>query len=206
MSRGLDVLNYFVPNSILSEIFCELLSLEDICRFDTAICNKERRLLFLDCVGSETCIWLGNINQELTSLAISWLHIRSIKIRHLRCNHVTNDIASKISSFGSCLYWLKIRDTCMVDESLIRIVECCPNLESVKLSGCHDITDKSISKLADKCPHLNSLDLIGSWITDISVVRVAEKCLKLHTLDLGGSNDITDTSIVRYICTSMYYI
>jgi hypothetical protein len=42
----LNVFRYFVSDSIFSQIFAELLSLKDICRFDSAICNKQKNQYF----------------------------------------------------------------------------------------------------------------------------------------------------------------
>jgi hypothetical protein len=202
MFSRLDVLGYFVPNTILSQIFCEFLSLEDMCRFDTAICNKKRRLLFLDCIGSESCICFGNIDRNLSSYTISWLHIRSIKIRHLRCKQITNDIAVKISSFGSCLHSLSIRDIYrnFDDQKLIQIVESCHNIERVKLIECEKITDEGILKIADECPHLNFLKLfLLHEITDVSLARVGDRCPNLHTLKLSYCFRITNISIIKVV-------
>jgi hypothetical protein len=41
MASKFDILDFFVPNAILSEIFSQLLSLEDICQFDSAISNVQ---------------------------------------------------------------------------------------------------------------------------------------------------------------------
>jgi hypothetical protein len=59
-------------------------------RFDTAICNRKRRVLFLNCVSE--CLFLGDENRHYirdlfepvkkpSSHLISWLNTRSIKIR-----------------------------------------------------------------------------------------------------------------------------
>lgn len=109
MSSKADVLGYFVPTALLSQIFSTLLSLEDICRFDSAICNKIKRLLYLECIQSASCICVGEKDQDLSSNAISWLRYRSIKIRHLKCSRINDDIAIKIGAFGSCLRLLSIR-------------------------------------------------------------------------------------------------
>jgi hypothetical protein len=122
MSSKSEVLGYFIPATILSELFSELLSLEDVCRFDTAICNKKKRPLFLECVSSESCLFLGDSDQDLSCNAISWLKNRSIGIKHLKCSHITDDVAVKICSIGSCLHWLSIRDGNMTDKNMIKII------------------------------------------------------------------------------------
>jgi hypothetical protein len=93
MSLPIDVLGYFLPNALLSKIFSELLILEDICQLDSAISNKKKRPVFLECVKSEYCIWIEDTNQDFSSHGISWLKNRSIKLRHLTCGRITDDIA-----------------------------------------------------------------------------------------------------------------
>ncbi len=110
MASKFDILDFFVPNAILSEIFSQLLSLEDICQFDSAMCNKNRRNVFLEFITSEYCILLGNRDRIFGFNLITWLHTRSIKIRHLKCEKITDDISSKIGDMGSCLLWLSLKD------------------------------------------------------------------------------------------------
>jgi hypothetical protein len=116
MTSESEILDYFLPSVLHIKIFSQFLSLKDISQFDVAICNKIRRLLFLEIVGSESCIWLGHKTQNLDCDAISWLKTRSIKVRHLMCNRFTYNTAIKINEFGSCLHWLRIKDENLVDK------------------------------------------------------------------------------------------
>lgn len=198
MSSKIDVLGYFIIDALLPEIFSVLLSLKDICRFDTALCNKKKRLLFLDCIRSESCIWLGDKDRDFNSTMISWLNTRSIKIRRLKCTRISNTIAMKVGHIGSTLHWLSLKDRNMIDESLCKIIDGCPNLQSVELNECRNITDESIIRLIETCPHLNSLDLTCCYkTTDLSVVSLAYRCPDLYSLNLDRCNNITDSSIIE---------
>jgi hypothetical protein len=87
-----------------------------------------------------------------------------------RFNAISGIRLDALIGFGRSSHWLSITDGNMIDESLIRVVENCHNLKSVKLSGCSCITDRSISKLAEECPHLVKLDMDGIYrITDIYI-------------------------------------
>jgi hypothetical protein len=129
MPLDLEILGHFLPDSILSAIFSQYLSLKEVSHFDVAICSKSRRPLFMECIQSEACIWLGNKKQDLSRNSdyhysyslkysftgnihpkMSWLHSRSVKTRHLMCNRVTYDVAVKVSELGSSLHWLSIKD------------------------------------------------------------------------------------------------
>jgi hypothetical protein len=183
MSSNTDVFGRYLPHALLSQIFTELLSLEDTCRFDLAICNKKRRISFLDCVRSESFILQGDENRDFSHL-ISWLNTRSIKIRHLRCTGVTDDLADQISNFGSTLQWLSFQDQddkwdlrknlAITDIGLCKVAEGCPKLNTIDLSNCKKITDVSVIKMVELCPNLQSLNLTRCpGVTDISILKIA---------------------------------
>jgi hypothetical protein len=96
----LHMLNYSLPNSIISEILSKFVSLKEISILDVAFCYKEKRPLYLECVGSDHCIWNGEKGLNFKSQGILWLATRCIKIRHLTCSQVNCDMAAKINGFG----------------------------------------------------------------------------------------------------------
>jgi hypothetical protein len=55
-----NILDYSIPKEILSQVFCQYLLLEDLSRFDVAICNNEKRPGYLEVIGSVACIWPGD--------------------------------------------------------------------------------------------------------------------------------------------------
>lgn len=116
-----SILGYYMLSEILSQIISKFLSIDDISHLDTAISNRNKRPLFLDCVGSEACIWLGDKGRMLTSVGLSWLNFRHIKVRFLNQRAVTDDMAMKIACSGVHLQWLKIND--INDVNMSKIVE-----------------------------------------------------------------------------------
>ncbi|KAJ7553334.1 hypothetical protein O6H91_06G093900 [Diphasiastrum complanatum] len=60
------------------------------------------------------------------------------------------------------------------------------NLQSLKLVGCHSITDAGLGCLAAGCKNLCALNLKGCLgITDAGIAFIAANCKLLHTLDLS---------------------
>lgn len=110
MSKESDVFGRFIPHSVLCYLMSTFLSVEDICRFDSTICNKKKRSHFLECIGSESSIWNGEEEKVLSPAIISWLSARFMKIRYLRCSKIDQDTAVKISEIGSCLHSLHLDD------------------------------------------------------------------------------------------------
>jgi hypothetical protein len=132
-----DVLYHYVPNTILSYIFSQLLSLEDICQFDIALCNKIKRLEYLKCIKSNFSIFQGDKIRNSSHHEISWMQNRSINIRHLKCNRICDCIAVQIADIGSSLHWLSINadmtdgiERCFfTKKGIVRIADSCPNLQ-----------------------------------------------------------------------------
>lgn len=81
--KCIDMFPFFVPKEIICQIFSQYLSFEEISRFDRAMCNHEKRLEFLDCVGSGACTWLGDKERPMSSIQIIWLSNRKMKIKNL---------------------------------------------------------------------------------------------------------------------------
>lgn len=162
-----DILHFFLPQTVLCQIFSEYLTVHDICSLDVAICNKIKRPLFLECIGSEACIWLGDDEKQFDSQGISYLCARNIKIRNLNCGEVSDEMAATISGFGIYLQRLKMKF--VNDANMIIIVEGCPGIKELVILRYDDITADSIIKIADTCHAIESLD-ISYFNTDNSVI------------------------------------
>ncbi|KNC55804.1 uncharacterized protein AMSG_12426 [Thecamonas trahens ATCC 50062] len=77
------------------------------------------------------------------------------------------------------------------------VVEMCPNLTSLGLNGCSNITDAAVVALAGGCPNLTTLNLYNcSNITDAAVVALAGGCPNLTFLGLENCSNITDAAVV----------
>mmetsp|Transcript_25130 Transcript_25130/g.24061 ORF Transcript_25130/g.24061 Transcript_25130/m.24061 type:complete len:279 (-) Transcript_25130:419-1255(-) len=191
------ILNNFVPKEILRQIFCEYLTVEDISSLDVAICETKKRQNFVLFIGSMACIWSGNMEENFNDKKISWLRSRNMKIRDLRCDSVTFDVALKIAGFGVYLEWLHIDNRDLSDMSVIKIVEDCPNLKHIGMSS-GNITDLSMNRIADCCRHTKSLIVPMCYnITYSSMIRIAERCPNMEVFDLSDCEDITDIGMVR---------
>lgn len=172
--KGPEVLGFFVPTIILIEIFSKLLSLNDICQFDSAMYNKKRRLLFIKMLQSECCVFPGDKDRDISPFGIFWLKNRRISIQRLRCSRITDGVANIIGSFGSHLgvfshlLSFSVRDdnlnngrkrNLINDVGIIAIAKGCPNLQTLSLHGCNDLTDLSIIEICRYCLKLEGLDL-----------------------------------------------
>lgn len=73
-----------------------------------------------------------------------------------------------------------------------------PNLESLNVSGCYNVTDMNLSlAFSSDLPNLKILDLsLCKQITDSSTGRIAQYLKNLEVLELGGCSNITNTSLL----------
>lgn len=82
--------------------------------------------------------------------------------------------------------------------SLRDVVVGVPDLESLNLSGCYNVTDAGlVSAFSADLPRLRSLDLsLCKQITDGSLGQIAHHLKNLENLDLGGCSNVTDTGLL----------
>ena len=87
---------------------------------------------------------------------------------------------------------ITITDADYTDDDLKFFLNDNPNITSLTLLGCTNITDEALKNLPE---NLTSLSLIGcDRITDKGIHHL-EKLTKLETLELAGCNSITDQSL-----------
>lgn len=118
MAVQINFLKY-LKIEILCEIFSGYLIIQDISRFDIAICNHANRQIFLATIGSIGCIWCGDKEKRFNRQGINWLSTRNVKIRHLKCDYDVfvgkekNEIdktVMRIRSISIHLQWFSIND------------------------------------------------------------------------------------------------
>lgn len=82
--------------------------------------------------------------------------------------------------------------------SLRDVTQGLPNIESLDLSGCFNVTDIGIAHaLTSDVPTLKRLNLsLCKQITDSSLSRLAQHCRQLQELDLGGCCNVTNSGLM----------
>ena len=82
--------------------------------------------------------------------------------------------------------------------SLRDVINGIPNLESLNLSGCYNVTDIGLGHVfSAELEHLCVLNLsLCKQITDSSLGRIAQYLKNLEELELGGCTNITSTGLL----------
>lgn len=105
---------------------------------------------------------------------------------------------------GSKLKSLNITDSPLIsDITLLKISQCCPNLETLLMRNLPLITDVSLVAIARHCPKLTVLNMShnkkGMDISDISMVVLGKGCPLLQRLTMNNSMKVTDIGVVKVI-------
>ena len=59
----------------------------------------------------------------------------------------------------------------------------CPNLTTIDLYSCANITDTGAIAFANNCPNLTTIDIDESSITDTGATAIANSCPNLLSID-----------------------
>jgi hypothetical protein len=211
----IHIFNYLLPGEILHDIFCNLLTLQDISKFDVAICNHAKRQLFLDYVGAETSIWHGDRETSFDRNGINWLSNRNINLLHLKCRNLFTtkngvseiednenmDMAVKISNFGATLVGLSLDFgwRSMDDQYIDKIVKGCPFLKRLELTGIREASAATLVNIVEYLPEIEELCLPDySDLTVQCLDRVVEVCSNLQSLNIHGSSCVCDEIVLKF--------
>ena len=161
-----------LPIEIFSNIL-EYLDWGDVGRLDTAFLNRDTRdsylfaLQLIEMMVERNEFWERAVNRGI----LSWLISRNIRV----------------------ISWdLRVDN----DAQLISIANGLPQLQSLNLSNCWNITDEGITAVANGLPQLQSLNIDScNNITDEGIRALASGLHQLQSLNIADCDNITDTGI-----------
>ena len=191
------------------------LDIGSICSLDTAVGNKNERLMWLRRLHSIDSKAIDDY--EYCHSSIKWLikrGARATSIRARRSNLTSNrqitdmtfagvgilltqNADSVNQGFLSLLGKRFNRDTSDGSDKVEFIVtQGCPLLTSIYLGGCQSISDIGVSAVAQGCPLLTSINLkYCRSISDIGVSAIAQGCHLLTSIYLTDCESISDIGV-----------
>ena len=82
------------------------------------------------------------------------------------------------------------------DVGITALAKGCPQLETVKFFECGFISDTGILALASGCPHLQTIEMASSgFITDDCLLSLALQCPQLESIQINYCENITDVGL-----------
>lgn len=191
---------YKLNNDLISLILTEWLDMKEICIFDTAICNKKQRELFL--IYLKLLYFEGyEENKKTQQSYLKYLKLRGMSMKSIKCTYdsiFTLDSLTCVLNNSSRLQKIEINKNFVNDYICDKISTCSNELDNINLAKCVLITDIGIIKLAENLKGLKVLNLsFNSKITDISVIKLAELQTNLQSLDLADIYNLTDNGIIK---------
>ena len=193
-----------LPDAIFSNIL-EYLDWGDMGRLDTAFFNRDTRNSYL------FALQLMKVKVERNEFwrkafdrgKLSWLIRRNILVISWDL-HVNNTELISIANGLPQLQSLDISNCYNItDEGIRAVATGLPHLQSLSLSNCCNITDEGIRALATGCPHLQSLDI--SWcytITNEGITALVTGLPQLQSLNISYCGNIT-VLIIRALASSL---
>ncbi|GJQ09752.1 hypothetical protein GpartN1_g1543.t1 [Galdieria partita] len=137
---------------------------------------------------SGTCISADGI----ASLAEMYMpHLESLHLT--RCsNLVGSQFSFLLRRLSKNMKRLQLRYLHCVDEEVLRAIsESFPQLESLNLTDCRQVTDKAISFL-DNLSSLSVLKLAGTSVSDEGILRITQVLNRISELDISSCSLFSD--------------
>jgi len=95
---------------------------------------------------------------------------------------------------------INLAHTYISDKGVSHLVKRCPNLSSINMKGCCNITNVSLSLIAKHCKNLSVFYAPECNISDYGIQILAQECkANLTVVDLNDCSAITD-QVFHYLC------
>jgi hypothetical protein len=134
---------------------------------------------------------------SLTFISKKYPNFQNINLSF--CVNITAEGVKTIAQNCTTLTTLSLSHCTIGDSALLCIASSLPNIKSLALTGCNNITDTGVSKIASKCQELQYLDISHcKSLTSTSVKAIASSLSNLQHLDISWLSDtVSDSSIQK---------
>jgi len=134
---------------------------------------------------------------SLTYISKKYPNLQTINLSF--CINITADGVKTLVQNCPTLTTISLSHCTIGDPALILIATHLPNIKSLALSGCTNISDTGVSKIASKCQELQHLDVSHcKTLSSTSIKSIASSLSNLLHLDLSWCSDsITEGAIQK---------
>lgn len=81
--------------------------------------------------------------------------------------------------------WLEVVRRAITDASIVDLVQNCPQLSKIQITGTLKVTDASLFALAKGCPHLTQVGFADTGVSDKGIVELARCCQHLSSVSFS---------------------
>jgi len=141
-------------------------------------------------------LYIGGVN-NINDKGLMIFSKKSINLQTLyvkECTNITDNGIIELVKNCKRLSSLYIAGSSITDNGMSYIAKGLPNLHTLNISECINVSDIGIIELGKYCHQLDSLYCGGCDITDDGVLKLIESC-HLTTLNINGCNKITETGV-----------
>jgi F-box-like/Leucine Rich repeat len=142
------------------------------------------------------------IVDEMSSLIAHIATLGKLKRLALTDMESIDDAACELVTVGCpLLEYLNLDHTTITDVGVRYISQRIPQIRSLSISACDDITNTSIITIIESCSLLTSIYVFGTKITDVAFSTVSFACCKenITTINLAVCANITNVGIRQVV-------
>ena len=98
---------------------------------------------------------------------------------------------------------LSVKNSKLSDGQIRRLLDLCPNLASLDVSGVLSVQDETVKYALKQCPQLQELNLTNCRkLTDDTLKHIDASSNRLTVLKIGGAFNMTSAGITAFVCNS----
>ena len=202
-----------LPSELSAELLCKWLDLRTLVQLDSAACNHENRLAFLQLLASSHCVFASKVKFDGKEV-VNWFRSRNLQISSLAASAYFPELVKySRSHFASirhmtCLVSQAVKVVGMYFRNLVSLTYCNSiavsemsdmlwwnvNLQELRLEGLHGVNAEHFDAL--RLPQLRVLSLARSSCGDELLGVIIRTTKVLQKIDIGNCISVSDQGVI----------
>jgi len=166
---------------------CDRISIAGLNAFASTCCKLEELSLHIDRDGSSYA--------DIIAVLEKCPKLHTLQMQGFRCETLSCGESKVSDNRFINLKSLDISFSSMPTETLMKLLRSCPCIKSVSVDDHNNITDDDLSAIIDCCPKLTSLNISGTGLTDRGMLSIASSLPDLLSLSVERIDTITKAGI-----------
>jgi hypothetical protein len=188
-----------LPEALLSVIYSSWLTIVDVARLDSAVCQRESRKEFLSIAyrSGVTLQYQAVFRKELCDAINVWILKKDVFMSGIYATVVFMREHERrkqyLQKYGKAIRWIEYGhgwsiwpDQTNSEQSAMEVVRSCPNL--VRFRGEHSHKENVLEALVENCPFLADIAVGGYTCSVSAMFALSRSCTKLKKVQLSSIN------------------